>query len=701
MEPLLPSLQNLPVFYTVLVSLLLLFGLSAYSLYHRRCRQPSGRGLAWLKGLALLPLWLLCLLWTGVAVSQGVFAGAMAGSWLLPLLALGLLPLFVLLSWLYYRWIRGGAVADTGALLLVLALVTGVFVMQRLWICEPLAWSGLGQARLCTARLYESGGGGAIRNEGIARDWYRQAAEQGVAEAGYAVAGFTPAPAQKITWYTRAADHGHADAAYRLYWLLEKTEPAAALQRLQAAVHQGHTGAQYRLGRLYLNGEGGVERDPSRTRALWLQAARGGYLSAMRALAIAYAREGILFDYDPQASAYWEQQARKPGQTKPDIAIIEQVLAGNWERELREIRERRSRAEAGDAAAQLLIGQDILQRAGTDPVLLGKAFGWIEQAANSGSVEAQYLLADYYLEAEPDGGQGRQWLLAAADGGHETALRKVIAACKDETYGLPRDLQRSRAYSEQLFRVLKARGVLENDPDWMTATWEYSDTLQQIKKEAGRYLPPAELRQQSDAGDPAAMYHLGKELQSTRYAEGMALMTAAARAGYPQAQYEMARSYRTRKRSEQEEQQAVDWLAAAAQSGHRGAMVDLGIVYLQGIGRIGLESNPYRARRLFELALHDGEDTVYAQQTGNGRGWKYTAESVNRWLDRIPAPVARLDIEGLDAVQRRDAIERWYAQERQALLAQIAASQGEPQTLLQKQLEQLDQQRSVLLNEAQ
>ena len=43
MEPFLPSLQNLPVFYTVLVSLLLLFGLSGFSLYIRLRRQPPNR----------------------------------------------------------------------------------------------------------------------------------------------------------------------------------------------------------------------------------------------------------------------------------------------------------------------------------------------------------------------------------------------------------------------------------------------------------------------------------------------------------------------------------------------------------------------------------------------------------------------------------------------------------------------------------
>jgi hypothetical protein len=276
-------------------------------------------------------------------------------------------------------------------------------------------------------------------------------------------------------------------------------------------------------------------------------------------------------------------------------------------------------------------------------------------------------------------------------------LRKVITAFKEQEYGFPRDLERSRTYSEALFAALKARCILANQPDWMTASWEYSDTLQQIRKEASRYLPPDELQRQSDAGDPIAQYHQAKELMPTRHDEGVALMTASAAAGYPQAQYEMASSYRHRKRTEQEERQAVEWLSAAAKSGHRGAMVDLGVVYLQGIKRIGLARDPYRAKLLFEQALRGREDVVYEQQTGNGRSWQYTVDSVNRWLTQIPESVMRLDLEGLEAQQRQQAIEQWYASEQQRLRAQIPEPEDGTQVSRQQRLDELEQQRNVLL----
>jgi len=701
MEPLLPSLRNLPVFYTVVISLLFMAGLSGYALYRRLRQRPPGPGFAGLKGFVLLPLWLLTLIWTGVAVYMGVIAGGLAGSLLFTLLSLGLAPAFLLLTWGLTFWVRGRTLADLGVLLLVPAFMLSVYSVQRLWICEPLAWSGLGIGQLCTARLYKHGDGGAIRNEGAARDWYRLAAAQGVAEAEHEVAGFTRGREQKVAWYTRAADHGHAGAAYQLYWLLEKSEPEAAVQRLQAAVRAGHAGAQYRLGLLYRDAYGGLKRDLSRTRELWVRAAGGGYLSAMRSLAIAYARDGILFDYDAESSRRWEEQARTAAQSKPEIPLIEQALEWSWERVLQEVRVRHNRAEAGDAATQLEIGREILRQAGTDPALIDKAFYWIERAAESGSVEAQYQLANHYLDAEqPDETaleHGQRWLIAAADGRHEPALRKVITAFKAQQYGFPRDLQRSRTYSEALFAALKARGILANQPDWMTASREYSDTLQQIRKEASRYLPPGELQRQSDAGDPIAQYHQAKELMPTRHDEGVALMTASAAAGYPQAQYEMASSYRHRKRTEQEERQAVEWLSAAAKSGHRGAMVDLGIVYLQGIKRIGLARNPYRAKLLFKQALRDREDVVYEQQTGNGRSWQYTVDNVNRWLTQIPESVMRLDLEELEAQQRQQAIEQWYASEQQRLRAQIPEPEDGTQVSRQQRLDELGQQRNVLL----
>src|SRR3990172_2953738 len=65
------------------------------------------------------------------------------------------------------------------------------------------------------------------------------------------------------------------------------------------------------------------------------------------------------------------------------------------------------------------------------------------------------------------------------------------------------------------------------------------------------------------------------------------------------------------KSREEDKRRAVRWLTAAVAQGHRGAMYDLGMVYLQGIKDIGLARDPARARALFEQALDGGGEGLY------------------------------------------------------------------------------------------
>jgi hypothetical protein len=57
----------------------------------------------------------------------------------------------------------------------------------------------------------------------------------------------------------------------------------------------------------------------------------------------------------------------------------------------------------------------------------------------------------------------------------------------------------------------------------------------------------------------------------------------------------------------------------------------------------------------------------------------------------------RLDLEGLEAQQRQQAIEQWYASGHQRLRAQIPAPEDGTQVSRQQRLDELEQQRNVLL----
>ena len=117
---------------------------------------------------------------------------------------------------------------------------------------------------------------------------------------------------------------------------------------------------------------------------------------------------------------------------------------------------------------------------------------------------------------------------------------------------------------------------------------------------------------------------------------GVELLYAAADGGFAEAQYHAGRRVRTRKSTPETQRRAVAWLTAAVARGHRGAMHELGMVYLQGIKEIGLAPDPARARALFKQALDGGGEVLYRYTDPSGRGWIITAQQVQRTLERIP-----------------------------------------------------------------
>ena len=88
----------------------------------------------------------------------------------------------------------------------------------------------------------------------VAMEWFRKAAEHGVADAqnklgrayelGYG--GVTEDPASAVSWYRKAAEQGQADAEYNLGMMLKKDDPATrqeGIAWLRKAEAQGHKGA--------------------------------------------------------------------------------------------------------------------------------------------------------------------------------------------------------------------------------------------------------------------------------------------------------------------------------------------------------------------------------------------------------------------------------------------------------------------------
>ena len=635
----LPSLTNLPVFYAELVLLLLLFSVSSYALLHRlRTGRSDARPAVRLRTrlAVLLPAWVLWATWVGFGAYWLGLAGLAGGSALFALLGVGAVLAFVLFSVLLIYWLRGRVWADAAMMLAITAALVVVAVKYTVWLCEPLGHSGVAAAQICAGRLYAEGRGGALRDPRVATGWYRRAAEAGNAEAQFILGTTIPVREQREHWLRQATAQGHGPAAYALYVLLGQRDEN--LNWLQLAVDQGHPDAQYRLARRLIGGNA-VARDIPRARALLQTAASAGSAGAMRELALAYAADGILFDHSDELSRQWELRALAAPQPDEFAPADERNAVAAFPNDLERMRTRYADAIGGDPAASQANAREILAQAKGDATVEAKAYGWMERAAASGSADAQFAVAEHYLGLPNATGaqqeRGRHWMIAAADAGHRTALRRLIAAYKKGAFGLDRDLEKAKVYGERLFSALESAGVLPNQGPWLSAAWEHDDTLLQLKREREQYLPPGTLAGAAQAGDPEAQYHLACEVMPRDFDAGIALLQAAADGGFAEAQYHAAHRVRSRKSTPESLRRAVRWLTAAVAQGHRGAMVELGTVYLQGIQDIGLAPDPARARALFEQALDGGGEVLYRYTGRDGHGWIVTAQQVQRVLERI------------------------------------------------------------------
>lgn len=639
LRAILPSLSNLPAFYAELVLLLLLVSVSAYALllHYWPDRTRARTTVRFRTRLAvLLPAWTLWAVWVGFGAFWLGFAGLAGGTGLFALLGVAAVLAFLLFSVPLIYWLRGRVWADAGMILVISAALAVVAVKFPLWLCEPLGLSGFTAAQICTARLYAEGRGGAPHDPRAATGWYRHAAEAGNAEAQYLLATTIPVRRQQEHWLRQATAQGHGPAAYELYMLLGRRDED--LQWLLLAVDQDHPDAQYQLARRLISGNA-LPRDLPRARGLLQTAAAAGSAGAMRELAMAYAGDGILFEHSRELSRQWEARALAappPGRHAP---ADERHFAATFPSNLRQVRGRHADANRGDPVAQQAIAREILAQARDDPTLVAKAYGWLERAAARGAADAQFAVAAHYLglpnPTATQQARGRKWLVAAAEQGHRTALQRLIAAYKKGGFGLERDLGKAKVYGERLFAALEADGVLANQGPWFSAAWEYDDTLQQLKRERAQYLPPDALAKAAQAGDPQARYHLAREVMARDFDAGTKLLHAAADGGFAEAQYHAALGVRHAKSTPEERRRAVRWLTAAAQ-GHRGAMYELGMVYLRGIEDIGLSRDPARARALFIQALDGGDEVLYRYTDRSGRGWIITAKQVRRALGRIP-----------------------------------------------------------------
>ncbi len=157
---------------------------------------------------------------------------------------------------------------------------------------------------------------------------------------------------------------------------------------IQREAERGRAASEVLLALAYLNGDGGLARDPAAAARWFEKAALQGNGFAEEQLGDLYA-QGLGVPRNPRLAADWLEKA----------------------------------ADRGVVTAQLKLGKMFLDGQGIarDPA---KAHYWIERAAVEGNAEAQFLLGSMYhtgQDIEANQGIAKSWFEKAAQQGYEGA----------------------------------------------------------------------------------------------------------------------------------------------------------------------------------------------------------------------------------------------------------------------------------------
>lgn len=423
----------------------------------------------------------------------------------------------------------------------------------------------------CLAELYFYGLGGKALSPRKAVELYAVAAEQGepVAQLGlgdcYTRSNMLRDPKKAAYWYERAADSGI---------------PAA----------------QYCFG-LCLRDGTGVEKDVSRSKELFLEAAKGGHAEARYALGEYHAK--ALYD------------------TKQDL-----VEAMKWYT---------GAAESGHAGARYALGVFFERGIGTEKKM-PKAVEWYEKAAEAGSAAANCRLGELYSMGEgvsqSDTKASEHFRLAAVTG-HVGACYQ-LGLCYEGGRGVDKDLLLAYRWYEQA-------GDL---PDAKYARGTCLAAGHGTKKDAAAAF--AQFKGAADAGQVDAMFRTGYCLltgSGTPVSAKQALeyLKRAATAGQLEAAYTLGVCYADGRVVAQSPEQAFRWFTIAAEGGHADARCRLGVCFERGFGT---EKNTTRAAECYQIAGEAESDIAcyrLARCYDYGIGRPKEKETALAWYERSAA----------------------------------------------------------------
>lgn len=272
--------------------------------------------------------------------------------------------------------------------------------------------------------------------------WYQKAAKKGNAFAGHEMArryenaiGVKKDMAKAIHWYELSAAKGYEKslAAMGKFYLhgvpghIEQNT-LIAMKYLLAPAEAGHSYAALQLGKIYLAGKD-LARDTVQARKWLTIAAEKDEIEAMMILGVRYFR-GDLFEKNRKIAAHWLNIVDGVSGPEADAVLDGVDLRG------REKYQKDLYKDQDSSRLYVLMAKSMDEKEPMSSYMLGKYFDigptmdltyeseanyWYEQAAASGVIDAQFVLAYRYftgLDTEKNYEKAALWMALAAENKH-------------------------------------------------------------------------------------------------------------------------------------------------------------------------------------------------------------------------------------------------------------------------------------------
>lgn len=343
----------------------------------------------------------------------------------------------------------------------------------------------------------------------------------------------------------------------------KQESPNHLIKQYLKQAEAGHRKAQYRLGMMYLRGEG-VERNHE-LGMRWLHtAAKRGDSEAQYQLGIIY-RDGSGVNKNEDEAMKWLQKSADWG----DKAAIRDLNALIAKQNAKELKSLLAAAKQDSLSAMTLLAKKYEEGIGVVKDSEHAAY-WYRQAAQRQHAESQYQLGVMYKRG----------------------------------VGVPQDLEKAEFWLTQAAKkgLVKARVVLRDI---------HRDQLrsQGGKKPVFNFLSDTPFRLAAEQGDSKAQYNLGvmylngEDVLDKDPVEGVKWLKKSAHQNNVDAQIKLGELYIKGKDVKRDYSEAAKWYEMAAQQGSPEAQYILGNMYKTGLG-VPIDHD--KAKMWFQKAAQQG-----------------------------------------------------------------------------------------------